>query len=180
MKKLGMKPQESGDQPGALNAYSKSVVLNVSREEAWLNLAYLQRSSSPPSAVAACMGALKANPKSHRAYTLLGDAMGFAGRADAALQAYAAAIKAEPKWAQAHCGLVRALIAGGTLDSAREAAERGAKACPDDASVHCTVGLAMLVSLIDPNSAESLMRRYLMLLFSLGLQTPSFKNRTEH
>lgn len=139
-------PQETGNQETAMDAFSKATVLNPSREESWLNLAYLQRATAPSSAVAACMGALKANPKSHRAYTLLGDAMSLAGRQDAALQAYTAAIKAEPTdaAASAHYGLVKTLLAGGSLDSARLAAERGVKVCPDQAVAHVGMGLAML------------------------------------
>ena len=138
--------QETGDLEMAMEAFSKSTVLNPSREESWLNLAYIQRVEAPSSAVAACMGALKANPKSHRAYTLLGDAMSLAGRHDAALQAYSAAIKAEPTGAAsgAHYGLVKALLADGSLDSARLAAERGVKACPDQALAHIGLGLALL------------------------------------
>jgi len=138
--------QETGDLEMAMEAFSKSTVLNPSREESWLNLAYIQRVEAPSSAVAACMGALKANPKSHRAYTLLGDAMSLAGRHDAALQAYSAAIKAGPAGAAsgAHYGLVKALLADGNLDSARLAAERGVKACPDQALAHVGLGLALL------------------------------------
>lgn len=99
--------QEGGDQPGALEAFIQCTEVNPSREQAFLNIALLQQYTSAPLSLQACVSALKANPESHDAYTIMGGLMERSGKYDAALQAYTSAIKMEPKAKLAHAGRVR-------------------------------------------------------------------------
>jgi Flp pilus assembly protein TadD len=118
---LGKLRTQAGDQPGALNAFSKAAALNTQDVDLWNSIGVAQaRSKQVDKAETAFHKAIALSPQNAEAWNNLGAAYLQDGSLDKAEDAFKRAHDANPKLTEPMVNLIRTFIKEGRLDLARQ------------------------------------------------------------
>jgi cellulose synthase operon protein C len=118
---LGKLRTQAGDQPGALNAFSKAAALNAQDVDLWNSIGVAQaRSKQVDKAETAFHKAIALSPQNAEAWNNLGAAYLQDGSLDKAEDAFKRAHDANPKLTEPMVNLIRTFIKEGRLDLARQ------------------------------------------------------------